>query len=188
MLIPSSADGLHCGSGAHRVSDHRAFRSSRPQRTGSIAASSSGARSAMPSPHPVLSGRAPLRQLADHLEQLVVQDAHPVLSGRAPLRQRRVLQQRHRHLDLIPSSADGLHCGPSGAVRPLAAPPLIPSSADGLHWVSGRSRNVPKLPTVSFPPHQTPNRKRSLLKMMANRQRTTHRQSACRIPRCAPRR
>jgi len=117
QVVPSSADGLHCGRGPWRTrrgwtrrrpvlsgraplrrrstrsSFCRRGMSSRPQRTGSIAADTRP------------SGRLP------------VVLGRPVLSGRAPLRHPGPARDRGPARPVVPSSADGLHCGlrPRGA-------------------------------------------------------------------------
>src|ERR1022692_1765076 len=143
-VIPSYSDGLHCG---RRGQGGRAcaVRSSRPTRTGSIAAlTPRRPRSRRSAGHPVLLGRAPLRQVKGVTHWSVEVEGHPVLLGRAPLRppRRRVLfQPRIRHPVLlgraplrlsalaralaqwgavIPSYSDGLHCGVTGETPSLA--------------------------------------------------------------------
>ena len=155
VVVPSSPDGLHCGN-ARVDAVGWVARSSRPLRTGSIAALSPSTRysprlkSSRPlrtgsiaacagawpcagtsSRRPVLSGRAPLRRRPGRAGRRG-RRSRPVLSGRAPLR----LLSRGRRRGgrrVVPSSPDGLHCGIRADAVGASVAEVVPSSPDGLH-------------------------------------------------------
>ena len=174
LVVPSSADGLHCGAVERRVHRRRCCWSSRPQRTGSIAAFAGLRCRCGPAGRPVLSGRAPLRQL--HIVTAVRQPAgRPVLSGRAPLRLLVGFDRAGRSLGrpvlsgrapLRPTALWGrgedILCRPvlsgraplrrrSAAILGRFPGPVVPSSADGLHCGSGIGRDLTILEASSRP-------------------------------------
>jgi len=108
QVVPSAKDGLHCGTEhkADRIPDEK---SSRPPRTGSIAALNTRQTEYQTKSRPVRQGRAPLRH-----EQLVggagALAGRPVRQGRAPLRLAHGVE-RQQGTGVVPSAKDGLHCG-----------------------------------------------------------------------------
>ena len=138
-VVPSSPDGLHCGWYSRLPKFARASRSSRPLRTGSIAAlrgpsvrrgwgwssrplrtGSIAARLTIQVPttiprssRPLRTGSiaAPPRPTGPHPSRA----RRPVLSGRAPLRPPGA-PRTSRTARVVPSSPDGLHCGPWWAI------------------------------------------------------------------------
>ena len=106
-VVPSSVDGLHCGSRAPTTWYHN-HPSSRPPWTGSIAAPPPGLGRCRACGRPVLRGRAPLR-LAAWCRAACCRC-------------------------VVPSSVDGLHCGFAAPSTGLTANGhVVPSSVDGLH-------------------------------------------------------
>jgi len=93
-VVPSSADGLHCGT-SQRSRSTRSTPSSRPQRTGSIAARSGKPRWRWPT--------LVVPSSADGLHCGECPDHGPQCPG-----------------DVVPSSADGLHCGWTSSFRPAS--------------------------------------------------------------------
>jgi len=157
-VVPSAKDGLHCGSETELAGLHVTMRrpvrqgraplrrpghvfepavrqqSSRPPRTGSIAATCGrSARACAPS-RPVRQGRAPLRPHPGR-QPLRAHRRRPVRQGRAPLRHGTLAQGPHQCPgrpvrqgraplrraarppglanpdSVVPSAKDGLHCG-----------------------------------------------------------------------------
>jgi len=111
----------------------RAGASSRPPRTGSIAAR----RSSMSAARPVRSSRPPRTgSIAAPSASVTTAGAgtgRPVRQGRAPLRLRRVDIIEQRFQRVVPSAKDGLHCGITAALAPGEAVLVVPSAKDGLH-------------------------------------------------------
>ena len=107
-VVPSSPDGLHCG--LHQIDTDAAteFLSSRPLRTGSIAATCSlgASRRARTSSRPLRTGSIAARRSLRGPGW-----PHPV----------------------VPSSPDGLHCGLLCPTDFVGRSGVVPSSPDGLH-------------------------------------------------------
>jgi len=107
--------------------------SSRPPRTGSIAACRPGSRCRARRGRPVRQGRAPLRPDARRVEGWRY-GGRPVRQGRAPLRPDRPDHARHRARRVVPSAKDGLHCGCHIVLDGIDEVLLVvPSAKDGLH-------------------------------------------------------
>jgi len=87
-----------------------AVRSSRPPRTGSIAATRTAPPTRASGGRPVRQGRAPLRP-RDHHRVGPGPASRPVRQGRAPLRHLAHRRDLVRPGDVVPSAKDGLHCG-----------------------------------------------------------------------------
>ena len=157
IVVPSSADGLHCGQAAKVLPEPERL-SSRPQRTGSIAACPPWPPSPSTQPgRPVLSGRAPLRPVSfAHSPDRFALSSRPQRTG--SIAAASPTGRSPTTACVVPSSADGLHCGwysrlpkfarasrssrpqRTGSIAALLRPGapgggggVVPSSADGLH-------------------------------------------------------
>jgi len=158
-VVPSAKDGLHCGGWTVTTPDSalarrpvrqgraplrhdvlgrasgRRSRSSRPPRTGSIAASPRRCAHSMAiAGRPVRQGRAPLRP--DQLRSRAWRRCgRPVRQGRAPLRRPCGPVVPPMWRPVVPSAKDGLHCGSPAAawnslsIRSSSRPPRTGSIA-----------------------------------------------------------
>jgi len=152
MVVPSAKDGLHCGCTSIRLAESRHAGSSRPPRTGSIAARGQrGARCRRPVVVP---------SAKDGLHCGVVQEKEPPYL-----------------VSVVPSAKDGLHCGDVGArdgrggsgpssrpprtgsiaacpatCMPHSSHPVVPSAKDGLHCGALRQGRAAGLDPSSRPP------------------------------------
>jgi len=132
LVVPSAKDGLHCGAPVPPVTTANRSQSSRPPRTGSIAA-----------PKPSLRGcmsRCVVPSAKDGLHCGVLAtyssppsgSSRPVRQGRAPLRLP-VGDRRGPARRVVPSAKDGLHCGRTQDGNRYALTGVVPSAKDGLH-------------------------------------------------------
>jgi len=155
-VVPSAKDGLHCGLRLPYRFGRELATSSRPPRTGSIAAFSAACFVQRSGGRPVRQGRAPLRHVPERKFAISIR-RRPVRQGRAPLRQQpgvepaelaRASSRPPRTGSIaartptagcpgpravVPSAKDGLHCGRPPLPDVLHSHTVVPSAKDGLH-------------------------------------------------------
>jgi len=110
LVVPSAKDGLHCGRGDGVAAGLGPDRSSRPPRTGSIAARRRMMDWFCPCCRPVRQGRAPLRLVpAGTARRPRGPSSRPPRTG--SIAACAAAASRAGPRGVVPSAKDGLHCG-----------------------------------------------------------------------------